>query len=364
MPAQNAEIAATLDQTGESLEVQGGNPFRACAKSCCFDEIVAFLRQPSSYPAPSAVETIETHMSLIFLVGERVYKMKKPLRLSFVDFTALDARRRNCERELELNQALAPGVYREVVAVVRRNDGRLGIGGEGKPVEWLLVMTRLDQSLLLGARIRGGTARPSDIAGLGEMLARFYGGAPRIVLTAAEHLQWWTQAIARAEVSLRDFASALPERTVTAVLSGLRRFLADDQALLADRATAGRIVDGHGDLRPEHVFIGPPLMLLDRLEFDARLRWADPFDEAMFLGLECERLGAPWVGPQLVASLEARLDDEPPPALLAFYRRHRACMRASLSIEHLRDARPRTPERWPRQAADYLDLALRAGAAG
>ncbi|GAA0295047.1 hypothetical protein GCM10009087_01000 [Sphingomonas oligophenolica] len=329
-----------------------------------FAEIVAFLQKPCSYPAPAEVETVETHMSLVFLVGDRVYKMKKPQRLRFVDFTTLEARRRNCERELRLNQALAPGVYRDVVAVVRRCDGGLAIGGAGEPVEWLLVMTRLDDSLLLSARIASGAAGPEDIAGLAELLARFYTGSRRIRLTAAEHLEWWVQAIARVEASLRDFTAALAERTVTEALARLHRLLAEVEVSLAERAAGRRIIDGHGDLRPEHVFVGPPLMLLDRLEFDARLRWVDPFDEAVFLGLECERLGASWVGPQLVASLRIRLDDDPPPALLAFYRCYRACMRASLSIEHLRDARPRTPERWPRQAAEYLDLAFRPSPSG
>ncbi|WP_143012021.1 hypothetical protein [Sphingomonas sp. YR710] len=297
-------------------------------------------------------------MSLIFMVGDRVYKMKKALLLGSVDFTTIEARRRNCERELQLNRALAPGIYLDVVAIVRRRDGTLAIGGDGMAVEWLLAMKRLDHAGFLSALIVCGRARPVDIAAIGEKLADFYTSAHRIALTVADHLEWWMLGVAKIEASLNHFLPHLTVGKVATALARLNRFLANHQPWLAERVAHHRILDGHGDLRPEHVYIGPPLLLLDRLEFDARLRWSDPFDEASFLGLECEHLGAPWVGPQLVALLAAHLRDAPKPALLGFYRGYRATLRASLSIEHLRDARPRTPDLWPRLAEAYLDIAL------
>ncbi|MGZ5822268.1 MAG: hypothetical protein ACXWI1_12375, partial [Croceibacterium sp.] len=100
------------------------------------------------------------------------------------------------------------------------------------------------------------------------------------------------------------------------------------------------------------------MRLIDRLEFNPRLRWADPFDEAVLLGVECERLGAPWFGPRLIERLGHLLKDQPPAELLRFYRCYRASLRARLSIEHLLDPIPRTPERWPQQAKEYLALAL------
>ncbi|MGZ8348099.1 MAG: hypothetical protein ACXWUP_13405 [Allosphingosinicella sp.] len=324
-------------------------------------DVLDFLADPASYPgnAPS-VETIETHMSRIFLAGDRVYKLKKPIRLGFVDFTTLEARRLNCRREIALNQRLAPGVYLDVLPLVQGPDGRLSLGGEGEPVEWLLVMARLPAGGLLDHAIAAGRVRAEHVDSVCNLLGSFYGEARRITCPAAEFLATWTRLVDLVETSLTDRIFALPAASVGAVVVALRTFLERDSALIAARLEEGRIVDGHGDLRPEHIHLGPPVRVIDGLEFDDRLRWVDPFDEVGFLGLECEMLGAPWVGVRLSECLSARLGDRPSQRLLGFYRCYRAALRARLSIEHLRDRAPRTPDRWPRQARAYIALARRA----
>ncbi len=323
--------------------------------------VLAFLADPASYPErPPRVEAVETHMSRVFLAGDRVYKLKKPIRLSFVDFTTLEARRRNCEREFALNQKLAPGVYLGVVPLVRGQDGKLAIEGKGSPVEWLLVMRRLGHDRLLNNAIVRGELEPADVDRLCGVLASHYAQTPRIECSPAELIAWWTHSIDLVERSLTDPLFELSAPEVARLLSALRRFLERDSSLILARLAAGRILDGHGDLRPEHVYLGPRIFLIDRLEFDDRLRWTDPFDEVGFLALECEMLGAKWAGEMLIQGLRTRLSEAPPARLLRFYRCYRAALRARLSIEHLRDPRPRTPERWPRQTLAYLDLALGA----
>jgi uncharacterized protein len=326
------------------------------------DEVPAFLSDPASYPGhPSHVEVIETHMSRVFIAGERVYKIKKPMRFPFVDFTSLEQRRLNCIRELELNQELAPDVYLGVLAVSRQPSGPLAIGGGGEPVEWLIVMQRLDREFLLDNALRSGKAGPDHAEKLARILARFYEHAPRIGLGGEDLVQWWREAVSVTGRSLTNPSFALPALAVDRQLNFLQRFLVDNAETIAARAP--QIVDGHGDLRPEHVHLGPPLRLIDRLEFNPRLRWSDPFDEVVFLGMECERLGAPWFGQRLLQELSRRLGQAPPHELLQFYRCYRACLRARLSIEHLLDPRPRTPERWPVQAREYLKLAPLGSAA-
>ncbi|HET9428577.1 MAG TPA: hypothetical protein VFO69_09485 [Allosphingosinicella sp.] len=321
--------------------------------------VVDFLSTASAFPGrPTRVERIETHMSWVFLAGDLVYKMKKPLRLDFVDFSTLEARRRNCERELALNQRLAPGIYLDVVPLMQRADGELELGGSGVPVEWLVVMCRLHERRLLDRAVAAGAATESDIDGLCDLLAAFYCETPQIDIAPDELVAWWRGLVVLSERSLTDPRFGLARADVADPLQALHDFLNRDAGLLAARAVGRRILDGHGDLRPEHVHLGPPTRVIDRLEFDERLRRADPFDEAEFLGLECERLGADWIGRRLREGLERRLLDRPPVPLLRFYRCYRACLRARLSIEHLRDPEPRTPERWPRQARAYLMLAL------
>ena len=138
-----------------------------------------------------------------------------------------------------------------------------------------------------------------------------------------------------------------------------RRFLGECAPALFERAADRRIVDGHGDLRPEHIFLGEPLAVIDRLEFDARLRAVDPLDEIESLAVECAQLGQRAVGEYLVERVSRRLHDPIPPGLAAFYRCYRATLRARLAIAHLLDAEVRDPEKWPDVAARYLALATR-----
>lgn len=321
--------------------------------------VLTFLADPRSYPDhPDRVDAIETHMSRVFLVGDRVYKLKKPIHLSFLDYSTLDSRRLSCDRELALNRRLAPGTYLEVLPLVRRADGALALAGEGKPIEWLLVMRRLSAERLLDEAIRNGDIFPEDIDATCDALGSFYTEAIRIDCPESEFQANWQTLIDLIEGSLAYSQFALPADQVSKVNLSLRTFLERDWQLIATRLKDRRIVDGHGDLRPEHVHLGPPVRIIDRLEFDERLRWTDPFDELSFLALECGMLGAGWIGERLIEGVRARLGDRPPDALLRFYRCYRAALRARLTIEHLRDPAPRTPERWPRQARTYLQLAV------
>jgi aminoglycoside phosphotransferase family enzyme len=119
------------------------------------------------------------------------------------------------------------------------------------------------------------------------------------------------------------------------------------------------IIDGHGDLRPEHISLGDPVRIIDCLEFNPRLRAVDPYDEIAFLCLECERLGAPWAASYIKRHMSRLLGDGPAEALYTFYRCHRAMLRARLAIAHLLEPNPRTPEKWPRMARAYLDFAAK-----
>lgn len=358
---QRGENVVPVTERTEAVDANSRFPER---HSDGHDAVFALLADPASYPGhPSKVEAIETHMSRVFLAGDRVYKIKKAMRFPFVDFSSLEQRRLNCLRELELNQALAPDVYLGVLPIAHQASGALAIGGEGDPVEWLVVMRRLDRDGLLDNALRNGTGRPKHADEVAGIIGRFYRGARRIGLTGEDLLDWWREAVALTASSLTNPFLSLPARSVEKPLEFLQRFLTADVDAIAARAPL--ILDGHGDLRPEHVHLGPPIRLIDRLEFNARLRWTDPYDEAVFLGMECERLGAPWFGPRLLERLSGLLGEAPPAPLLQFYRCYRACLRARLSIEHLLDTSPRTPERWPAQARDYLSLALAppAGAA-
>ncbi len=321
------------------------------------EEKVAFLRRPESYPSPAGnVVARETHMSWVFMVGDRVYKLKKPVRFPYLDFSSLERRAAACRAELALNRRLAPDVYLDVVPLTVSAES-LAIGGDGPVADWLVVMRRLDGHGTLEAALVAGRALPSELDRVAATLRAFYRQAQPVHETPEAHLETWRQALALDRRVLLDPRLALPRGLVERPARALALFLERRAGLLAERVRAGRIVDAHGDLRPEHIWLGEPITIIDCLEFDPGLRALDPLDEVAFLHLECTRLGAAWAGDRIREQLKDLLDDDPSTGLFQFYRCHRAMLRARLAIAHLLDPEPRTPERWPALARVYLRLA-------
>jgi aminoglycoside phosphotransferase family enzyme len=318
---------------------------------------VDFLSRPAAYdPAPAAVDRRETHMSWVFLAGARVYKLKKPVQFPYLDFSTLTRREAACRAELTLNRRLAPDVYLGVVPLTAA-DGALAIGGDGRPVDWLVMMTRLDERCMLDRMIAERRLTRAALDRLIETLARFYHAAAPTLLAPAVLTAGWRASLAYNKQVLLDPRFKLSAGLVRRIDGAQRRFLERHGALLAMRLRHRRIVDGHGDLRPEHIWLNDRVRIIDCLEFNARLRVVDPFDEIAFLGLECERLGAGWAADYLRRRMKRALRDGPADELFAFYRCHRATLRARLAIAHLYEEHPRTPEKWPRLAAVYLALA-------
>jgi aminoglycoside phosphotransferase family enzyme len=135
--------------------------------------------------------------------------------------------------------------------------------------------------------------------------------------------------------------------------------LARHAGAIAERCARGRIVDGHGDLRPEHVCLESPPQVIDCLEFSRELRIVDPAEELGFLALECERLGAPQLKADLFDAYAAGSGDEPAATLVDFYQSLHACVRATLAVAHLHERDRDDHARWAARAADYLRLAAR-----
>ena len=324
---------------------------------------VRFLSCPATYScAPEQVAIRETHMSWVFMAGDRVYKLKKPVRFAYLDFSTLDRREAACRAEYRLNRRLAPDVYLGVVPLTISTSG-LAIGGDGPVVDWLVIMRRLQENETLEAALHGGWLKPSQIDRLAATLKAFYARAPRVTLEPAHYLVAWQEALNANCRVLFNARFGLPQGAVERIAQVQRQFALKCSGLLLERIHKRRFVDAHGDLRPEHIWLCEPLTIIDCLEFDPKLRALDPLDEIAFLHLECERLGGLPAAEQIRRRLAHALDDDAASGLFLFYRSHRAMLRARLSIAHLLDANPRTPEKWPRLARVYLGLAA-ADAAG
>lgn len=334
------------------------------ARELPWEAKLRFLGSAAAYPGLGhAPERIETHMSWVFLAGAQVLKLKKPVRFPFLDFSTLEAREFYCREELRLNSRLAPGVYLGLLALQVGADGPMLVPAErvpdaGQTVDWLVLMRRLPRERMLDRLITEASALPRDIDALVAVLAAFYQRVPRVDVSGQEYVERLRRELASdREVLLR------PQFALHGAAPALDRFdaaLRRRADLLRDRCARGCIVDGHGDLRPEHVCLIEPPVVIDCLEFNAQLRQVDAFDEIAFLALECEMAGAAWIGPQLVRGCAAALGQTPAPALMALYTAHRALLRARLALAHLLDPQPRTPQKWPPLAQRYVERALAA----
>lgn len=321
---------------------------------------VAFLKQPGSYPALTlGVEAVETHISWVFLTDAFAYKLKKPVRYEYLDFSIPEARRLDCEEELRLNRRLAAEVYLAVAPLMLGPDGSLNLRGQGRPVDWLVQMRRLPAERMLDALIRQRAVTEGEVRGLARKLAAFYAGSVQERMSAEAYRQRLAGEIAKnlEELSRPEFR--LPTERLVRIAEAQSAFLQRQPALLDARVAQGRIVEGHGDLRPQHVCLTPEPVVIDCLEFKRDFRILDPLDELGYLALECERLGMPEIGPWLLSAYGEASGDRWPAPLLHFYQSCRASLRAKLAIWHLLDDGRHPPEKWIRATHEYLDLAER-----
>jgi len=319
---------------------------------------VAFLCQPTSFPDPTFnVEAVETHMSWVFLTDNYAYKLKKPVCYEFLDFSTLDSRHYFCEEEVRLNRRLAADVYLGVEPLTVDTMNRLQLGGPGKVIDWLVKMCRLPENQMLDYAIRNGEASEGDMDAVAARLAAFYRDSIPIAVDREQYRYRLLKNIDAHQQELVSWGYQCPDGQVETICSALRGTLQSAAALFDERAAMGKIIEGHGDLRPEHIFLRPNLVIIDCLEFSRELRIIDTADELAFLALECERLGAASLGQRLLETYRLISGDGMPGELVGFYQAYRAILRAAIALRHLKEERFRSSPSWRQRAAAYLKLA-------
>lgn len=291
----------------------------------------------------------ETHIGVVFLVGDLVYKLKKPVNLGFLDFSTRERRLAACLREVELNRRLAPDVYLGVAEVS---------GVDGAPGDHLVVMRRMPDDRRLSTLVLAHAPLEDTVGRLARVLAAFHAGAERGPHVDAEGTRdalsdRWEASFAQVgEVAGDVLAPGLLAET----RHRTREFLAGREPLFASRIAAGRIVDGHGDLLADDIFVlddGP--RVLDCIEFDDRLRRLDGLDDVAFLAMDLERLGAPELGELLLDRYAEHTGDPAPASLRAHYVAYRAFVRVKVAC--LRHAQG--DDQAASDARSYADLAVR-----
>lgn len=319
---------------------------------------VDFLSRPESYARPDAkVDIQETHMSWVFMVGDLVYKMKKPVQHSFLDFSTLAARHHDCLEEVRLNRRLAEGIYFGAVPLTEDSNQRLVVEGNGTTVEWLVKMRRLPAARMLDRLIERQAVSEPDVRKFSAKLAGFYQRAPAEPITAGEYRRHFQRDIRANHAELLDHDYRLPADRLNIITDAQLALLNKQPALFDQRVAAKRIIEAHGDLRPEHVCLIEEPVFIDCLEFNREFRILDAAHELAYLDMECEFAGADFIGPHMFKTYREITGDRPADTLINFYKAYRATLRAKLAIWHLKDHDADQHSKWIKRAMAYLQLA-------
>lgn len=272
---------------------------------------------------PAAID--ETHISVIVQVGDRVYKLKKPIELPFLDWRSREVRRHMCHREVELNRRISPDVYLGVVDVVDE---------DGAPCDHLVVMRRMPAERRLSRLVEEGVGLRPAVAELAALIASFHRRAERSAATVEaagrDAMRGnWDDNLATLHAYVGTILDAEAVGRVDELAHG---YLAGRGPLFEERGRTGRAVDGHGDLLADDIYLlddGP--RVLDCLEFSDRLRGVDVLDDISFLAMDLERLGAADLAAHLLTSYARHSGEDHPASLAHHYVAYRAGVRSKVA---------------------------------
>ncbi|MEO0478190.1 MAG: AAA family ATPase [Planctomycetota bacterium] len=305
-------------------------------------ELLQKLRSPDTFPGTSPtdrVDIIQTHLSVVCLVGQRVYKLRKPIELPFVDFRDPQVREHDCREELRLNRRLCPEVYLEV-APLRRSGDSIHFGGAGETIDHAVVMVRLPEDRMLDRLLAGGTVAIREIQALADRMAAFHRGHD-IRPEAGEpgHPEQLAEFLLANFDETDHEAGHLFDPALHRILR--QRAERDLKVLLPrllDRIRSGHCVDGHGDLHARNICLIDPPAIYDCLEFSASLRCGDTATENAFLCMDLRERGHPDLAEAYLRRYIARSGDEAQRDLLPPLIQYRAMVRSKVAAIASRDA--------------------------
>ncbi|NLT69688.1 MAG: AAA family ATPase [Verrucomicrobiaceae bacterium] len=323
------------------------------------------LDDPDLFPdGQEGFEIVQTHLSVVCLAGDFAYKFKKSIRLPFADFSTLEQRRYFCEEELRLNRRLCPGIYLDVLPLRRDHEGTLHLGeGEGEVIDHCLRMRRLPADRMLDVLLRENRVTAPEIREIARQVVAFHAEARR-----GEEVRAWGDPDKLYKFALANFEETRAMTGPDGVLSGsLHAFLEERTRCdfekhlprMRERAAAGHIVDGHGDLHARNICLGDPLAIYDCIEFTPAFRCGDTATEHAFLLMDLRFRGHGELSAVYREAVLSATGDEKMIALLPMLVRYRAMVRAKVSAIEAGEAEQPADKREAAAAtaATYLRLA-------
>ncbi len=287
------------------------------------------LVDPAVYGVDGPVEVHETHASWVFLAGEFAYKVKKPVRLAFLDYSNLSRRRAACLEEVRVNRELAPGIYLGVRAILRTAEGfRFAAKDTPGAIEYAVLMRRFDEAHTLLGAIQTRSLTHPQIREVARRLADFHLGSPALCTGgAAQVLDVWSANVEEIE-RLKH-----PARWRVEMMRGFgEAFIHTHTSEIERRGREGWVRDGHGDLRCEHVLLGPRVRVVDRIEFDPALRHLDVACDLAFLTMDLEAHGRRWAAREMVDAYRDAGGSPGSEQLQSFHSAYWALVRAKVAL--------------------------------
>jgi hypothetical protein len=324
--------------------------------------LVEVLLKPETYAHhPQKVELVQTQMSFLFLTGDYVYKVKKPVDLGYLDYTTLEKRHFFCRQEIELNRRLCPDTYLEVVPIIS-SQGQISLGGEGEIIEYAVKMKQLPADRMMDKLLPQNLVTEEMVARVAEKLASFhhkartspeisaYGKLEAIKINTDENF-------AQTEKYIDISISSNKYNQIRAYTDN---FLKSNKSLFDKRVKDGRIKDCHGDLHAAHVCLANGICIYDCIEFNDRFRYSDVGSEVAFLAMDLDRFQHADLSQAFVNAYVRLSRDEEVPQLLNFYKCYRAYVRGKVTSFMLDDPYiPETEKTGSLAAARrYFELAL------
>lgn len=324
--------------------------------------IIESMCRTDFYPQrPEKVELVQTHISCVFIAGDYVYKVKKPVNFGFLDFTTLEKRKFYCEEELRLNKRLAPSIYLDVVPIGEDDQGRLSLSGKGKIVDYAVFMKKLPLDRMLKILLARGQADAKIMDAVAKKIARFHeeaqtGGSidemGSIGTIRHNHEENFAQTEKYIDVTIPAYQHQF-------IKDYVERFLDVNIELLEKRVARHKIRDCHGDLHLEHICIADEIIVFDCIEFNERFRFADVAAEVAFLTMDLDYNGYCGEADDFAQSYLKYSGDTDMHALLNFYRCYYAYVRGKVISFRLDQKEIADSERADisQTAAKYFDLA-------
>lgn len=303
--------------------------------------LIEFMLDPGSYPEkPGSVSLVQTHISLVFIGDAFVYKVKKPLRFDFLDFTTLERRKFFIEEELRLNRRFSPDVYLAVMPISKKG-GSFVIGDDSNILEYALKMRRISEDHMLYRLLAEGRVHREDLKRVGIHLAKLYGkipsnekarafGSPEVI---------YHNLMENFEQTYRYIGGPVSEEAFEAITKWSLSFLKDRSAVFEERAFRGHIRECHGDLHLEHICMhGQDIYVFDCIEFNERFRFCDVASDVAFLAMDLDYNSRADLADAFVQAYVRASGDRGMMGVLTFYKVYRAYVRAKVTSFMLDDA--------------------------